>query len=120
MGISDSVAGKISSISLRRQNGAYVNDNWSRAHLEIMKAAAQDKAVARIFVFPGAKVAVYDYEQQFIPALSIFDMQLEHATRCLLPSPSIPGEEGWYFNFGAAQGTVEEVFTVSSIIASGR
>ena len=70
--------------------------------------------------FPGAVKAVYDYEQQFIPALSIFDMQLEHATRCLLPSPSVAGEEGWYFNFGAAEGTVEEAFTVSSIIASGR
>jgi len=71
-------------------------------------------------VFPGAVTAVYDYEQQFIPALSIFDMQLEHATRCLLPSPSVEGEEGWYFNFGPAEGTVEEAFTVSSIIASGR
>ncbi len=70
--------------------------------------------------FPAARRAVYDYEQQFIPALSIFDMQLEHATRCLLPSPSVPGEEGWYFNFGAAEGTVEEVFLISNIIASGR
>ncbi len=71
-------------------------------------------------VYPGAVKAVYDYEQQFIPALSIFDMQLEHATRCLLPSPSVPGEEGWYFNFGSAEGTVEEAFSVSAIIASGR
>lgn len=46
----------ISSISLRRAKGAYTNDNWSRAHMEIMKAAAKDPAVARIFVFPGAKV----------------------------------------------------------------
>jgi penicillin-insensitive murein DD-endopeptidase len=46
----------ISSISLRRAEGAYVNGNWSRAHHEIIKAAAQDPAVARIFVFPGAKV----------------------------------------------------------------
>ena len=46
----------ISSISLRRANGAYVNGNWSRAHHEIMKAAAKDRRVARIFVFPGAKV----------------------------------------------------------------
>jgi hypothetical protein len=71
-------------------------------------------------VFPGAVKASYDYEQQFIPALSIFDMQLSHATRCLLPSPSVAGEEGWYFNFGADEGTVEEAFSVSSIIASGR
>lgn len=46
----------ISSISLRRSNGAFVNSNWTRAHHEIMKAAAKDKRVARIFVFPGAKV----------------------------------------------------------------
>ena len=46
----------ISSISLRRANGAFVNDNWSRAHHRIIKAAAKDKRAARIFVFPGAKV----------------------------------------------------------------
>ncbi len=46
----------ISSISMRRAKGAYVNDSWTRAHHEILKAAAKDKSVARIFVFPGAKV----------------------------------------------------------------
>ena len=46
----------ISSISLRRANGAYVNDSWTRQHHEILKAAASDPDVARIFVFPGAKV----------------------------------------------------------------
>jgi len=46
----------ISSISLRRSGGAFVNSNWSRAHHEILRAAARDKRVARIFVFPGAKV----------------------------------------------------------------
>ncbi len=47
---------KISSISMRRSKGAYVNGDWTRAHHEIIKAAASDKRVARIFVFPGAKV----------------------------------------------------------------
>ena len=47
---------KLSSISTRREKGAYVNKNWTRAHHEILKAAAKDKSVARIFVFPGAKV----------------------------------------------------------------
>ncbi|MGI9395171.1 MAG: penicillin-insensitive murein endopeptidase [Boseongicola sp.] len=47
---------ELSSISTRRQKGAFVNDNWTRAHHEILKAAARDKSVARIFVFPGAKV----------------------------------------------------------------
>lgn len=46
----------ISSISMRRAKGAFVNDSWTRAHHEILKAAAKDKRVARIFVFPGAKV----------------------------------------------------------------
>lgn len=46
----------ISSISMRRANGAYTNDKWTRQHHEIIKAAASDPRVARIFVFPGAKV----------------------------------------------------------------
>ena len=46
----------LSSISLRRANGAYTNDNYTRQHHEIMKAAAKDPRTARIFVFPGAKV----------------------------------------------------------------
>ncbi|MGD1883182.1 MAG: penicillin-insensitive murein endopeptidase [Paracoccaceae bacterium] len=46
----------ISSISTRRDKGAYVNGNWTRQHHEIIKAAASDRRVARIFVFPGAKV----------------------------------------------------------------
>lgn len=46
----------ISSVSLRRANGAFVNSKWTKAHHNILKAAAKDKRVARIFVFPGAKV----------------------------------------------------------------
>ena len=53
----------ISSISLRRSKGAFTNDNWTRAHHEIMKAAAKDPAVARIFVFPGAKVKMCNDEK---------------------------------------------------------
>ncbi|MEQ9260149.1 MAG: penicillin-insensitive murein endopeptidase [Roseovarius sp.] len=52
----------LSSISLRRANGAYTNENWSRQHMEIMKAAAQDPRTDRIFVFPGAKVAMCEME----------------------------------------------------------
>lgn len=52
----------LSSISLRRANGAYVNENWSRGHHEIIKAAAKDPRVARIFVFPGAKVRMCNDE----------------------------------------------------------
>jgi penicillin-insensitive murein endopeptidase len=56
LGLSRGDREKISSISLRRQNGAFVNDRWTRAHHELIKAAASDPAVARIFIFPGAKV----------------------------------------------------------------
>jgi penicillin-insensitive murein endopeptidase len=46
----------ISSISMQRARGAYTNEKWSKAHHEILKAAASDPRVARIFVFSGAKV----------------------------------------------------------------
>ena len=46
----------ISSISLRRNKGAFVNENWTPQHQAILKAAASDPRVARIFIFPGAKV----------------------------------------------------------------
>lgn len=46
----------ISSISMRRAKGAYVNSSWTRAHHNILRAAARDPRVERIFVFPGAKV----------------------------------------------------------------
>ena len=54
---------KISSISMRRAEGAYVNYRWSRAHHEILKSAAKDSSVARIFVFPGAKVQMCNDEE---------------------------------------------------------
>lgn len=53
----------LSSISLRRANGAYTNDKWTRQHHEIIKAAAQDPRTARIFVFPGAKVRMCKEEK---------------------------------------------------------
>jgi penicillin-insensitive murein DD-endopeptidase len=53
----------ISSISMRRAKGAFVNDNWSRAHHRILREAAKDKRVARIFVFPGAKVQMCNDEK---------------------------------------------------------
>lgn len=48
----------LSSISTRRAGGAYTNNNWTPQHEAILKAAASDPRVARIFVFPGAKVAM--------------------------------------------------------------
>ena len=46
----------LSSISMQRAGGAYVNDKWSPQHEAILKRAASDPRVARIFVFAGAKV----------------------------------------------------------------
>jgi penicillin-insensitive murein endopeptidase len=53
----------VSSISMRRANGAYVNGAWTRGHHEIIKAAAQDPRTSRIFVFPGAKVQMCNDEK---------------------------------------------------------
>lgn len=46
----------LSSISMRKSAGAFVNSSWTKQHHNVMKAAASDPRVARIFVFPGAKV----------------------------------------------------------------
>lgn len=46
----------LSSISMRRASGAYTNSNWTESHRQMLKIAASDPRVTRIFVFPGAKV----------------------------------------------------------------
>ena len=56
LGLSRAQRESISSISMRRERGAYVNDSWTKQHMNVIRAAARDPAVARIFVFPGAKV----------------------------------------------------------------
>jgi len=53
----------LSSISMQRAGGAYVNDKWTRQHHELVKAAASDPNVARIFIFPGAKVQMCNDEK---------------------------------------------------------
>lgn len=52
----------ISSISMRRNGGAFVNSSWTKQHHAILREAAKDKRVARIFVFPGAKVQMCNDE----------------------------------------------------------
>ena len=52
----------ISSISMRRASGAYTNDRWTEQHRQLLRAAASDPRVARIFVFPGAKVDMCEWE----------------------------------------------------------
>ena len=53
----------ISSVSLRRANGAYVNSKWTKQHHAVIRAAARDRRTARIFVFPGAKVQMCNDEK---------------------------------------------------------
>ena len=45
----------LSAVSMQRAEGAYVNGNWGRGQHELVKRAAQDPRVARIFIFAGAK-----------------------------------------------------------------
>lgn len=52
----------LSSISMRRQRGAYTNSSWTEEHMRLLRAAASDPRTARIFVFPGAKVAMCNWE----------------------------------------------------------
>jgi len=67
-----------------------------------------------------AKKAIYNYEPMFIPAMTLIDMELEHATYCQLPGPDVKDEDGWYYNFGEAEGVTEDVFSVSTMIQTGR
>ncbi|MGB1236011.1 MAG: penicillin-insensitive murein endopeptidase [Planktomarina sp.] len=52
----------ISSISMRRASGAFTNNSWTDQHRQVLKMAASDDRVARIFVFPGAKVDMCNRE----------------------------------------------------------
>lgn len=47
---------ELSSISVRAQRGASVNGNWTADHAEVLRLAATDPRVARIFVTTGVKV----------------------------------------------------------------
>jgi penicillin-insensitive murein endopeptidase len=63
LNLSRSERENISSISMQRANGAYVNSSWTAEHHKIVRAAAKDPAVARIFIFPGAKVQMCNDEK---------------------------------------------------------
>lgn len=52
----------LSSISMRRERGAFTNSSWTTEHMQLLRAAASDDRTARIFVFPGAKVAMCNWE----------------------------------------------------------
>jgi penicillin-insensitive murein endopeptidase len=63
LNLSEQERENISSISLRRNQGAFVNNAWTPEHHQILKAAASDPRVARIFIFPGAKVRMCEDER---------------------------------------------------------
>ncbi len=46
----------ISSTDMQRSSSAYVNSSWTPQHEALLRAAASDPRVNRIFVFAGAKV----------------------------------------------------------------
>lgn len=52
----------LSSVSMQRTRGAYTNASWTEEHMRLMRAAASDPRTARIFVFPGGKVAMCNWE----------------------------------------------------------
>jgi penicillin-insensitive murein endopeptidase len=56
LNLSQSEREAISAINYQRSGGAYVNSDWTPGHMAMVKAAAEDPAVARIFIFAGAKV----------------------------------------------------------------
>ena len=58
LGLSRQQRENISAKSYRRNEGAYTTSDWSSFQETIVKAAATDPRVERIFIFPGAKVAM--------------------------------------------------------------
>lgn len=105
LGLSRSERERLSAVSMRRAKGAYVNARWSRFQHELIKAAAKDPRVARIFLFPGAKVQMcrdetgdrswlrkvrpwYGHHYHFHVRLSCPD----NAPDCIDQSPPPPGD----------------------------
>ncbi len=56
LNLSSSEREEISSISVRTADQSSVNENWTDTHMQIMKAAAMDPRVDRIFVAGAVKV----------------------------------------------------------------
>jgi hypothetical protein len=56
------------------------------------------------------------FEEFYLPGYAMIDMQIDHITRCELPLSTAVGERGWYYNYGAAEGTSEEAFDIVSLV----
>jgi hypothetical protein len=55
-----------------------------------------------------------------IPAISLFDMQLNRGTRCLLPTRRGVDGKGWFYNEGPEGTVTNDAFDISNLIGSGR
>lgn len=58
--LSEAERESLSSINTDRRAGAFVNESWTPQHEAILRHAAMDPRVERIFIFPGAKVSMCD------------------------------------------------------------
>jgi penicillin-insensitive murein endopeptidase len=56
LGLSRAERESLSSISVRSQRGAWISENWTTDHATVLRLAASDPRVARIFVSTGVKV----------------------------------------------------------------
>ena len=63
LGLSPSQRENISSVSVVRKGGTALSNNWSSSHMAIIRAAARDRRVERIFIDPMAKVAMCQMER---------------------------------------------------------
>ena len=105
LGLSQTQRENISAQSYRRNAGAYTTSDWSSFQETIVKAAATDPRVERIFIFPGAKVAMcenatgdrswlrkvrpyYGHHYHFHVRLSCPD----NAPGCVAQDPPPPGD----------------------------
>jgi hypothetical protein len=68
---------------------------------------------------PESKYEV-GYKRLVLSGVELFDMQLNHATRCQFPDHTFKDEDGWYLNVGEEEGTTENVFDVATLIGEGR
>jgi len=66
-----------------------------------------------------ATKSVYPVPVIFLGAVTVFDMQLDHASRCQFPMAEDPTEEGWYYWQEAKGGTTEENFDVKMFLNAG-
>jgi len=62
LNLSQAARENLSSISMQAQRGASVNENWTEEHATLIRLAASDPRVSRIFVFPAAKVWMCENE----------------------------------------------------------